>query len=71
MTLTHELVHLSYFTANERFTCFKAFQILYESGNNYFKNIALAYANNDFKGITSLEYSCAGYIEDYLKSKVK
>ncbi len=67
ITLTHELVHLTYFTANERYTSFKTFQILYESKNEYFKNVALAYANLDFSGNTTKEYSCAGYIEEYLK----
>lgn len=66
LTLTHELVHITYFTSNERFTSFKAFQILYESENEYFKNIALAYANLDFNGLMPKEYSCAGYIEEYL-----
>ena len=66
MTLTHELVHITYFTANERFTSFKAFQILYESGNEYFKNVALSYADIDLKGLMGKEYSCAGYIERYL-----
>lgn len=67
ITLTHELVHINYFTVNERFTTFKAFQILYESGNEYLKNVALAYADSDIKGHMPYEYSCGGYIEDYLK----
>lgn len=71
MTLTHELVHLKFFTSNERFTSFKAFQILFESGNEYFKNVALAYANKDFNGLVEYEYSCAGYIEQYLNNNIK
>lgn len=67
ITLTHELVHINFFTVNERFTTFKTFQILYESGNEYFKNVALAYADSDIKGYMPFEYSCGGYIEDYLK----
>lgn len=66
ITLIHELVHLTHFTVNERYTSFKTFQILYESKNEYFKNVALAYANLDFNGKTTKEYSCAGYIEEYL-----
>lgn len=69
LTLTHELVHISHFTVNERYTNFKMFQILYESENEYFKNVALAYANSDVQGRVIYEYSCGGYIEEYLRGK--
>ena len=69
LTLTHELVHISHFTTNERYTNFKMFQILYESGNDYFRNVALAYADADVKGRVLYEYSCGGYIEEYLRGK--
>lgn len=71
LTLTHELVHITYFTANERFTTFKAFQILYESGNEYFKNVALAYANLQFNHCVPYVYDCSGYIEDYLHKELE
>lgn len=66
LALTHELVHLKYFTANERFTSFKTFQTLYESNNDYFMAVALAYANHVFSGKEPYEYDCGGYIEEYL-----
>ena len=69
LTLAHELCHLRYFTANERYTNFKMFQTLYESGNEYFKTVALAHADLDFRGLVTYEYSCAGYIEEYLRGK--
>lgn len=69
LALTHELVHIIYMTGNERFCNFKAFVILYESDNNYFKNIALAYADLEKKGEVIYEYSCIGYIEEYLRGK--
>lgn len=69
LTLTHEIIHLQYNTANERFCNFQAFIILYESEDDYFHNIALAYAELERKGEVIYEYSCIGYIEEYLRSK--
>lgn len=69
-TLTHELVHLNYFTANERFVNFQTFIILYESDFEYFRQIALEYANLEFSGKVEYEYSCAGYVEEYLKARM-
>lgn len=61
--LTHELVHLTEFTYSERYTNLTAFYTLYNSENEYFKNIALYFANLDLRGIFSEEYSFVGYIE--------
>lgn len=47
--LTHELVHLEYFTYCERFCNLQAYKILFDSKNNYFKNVALYFADNDNK----------------------
>lgn len=68
-TLTHEITHLKYYTVNERFTNYYAWLILYESGIDYFKQVALAIADQDFRGLTYYDYSCAGYIEEYLRGK--
>lgn len=68
-TLTHEITHLKYYTVDERFTNYYAWLILYESGIDYFKQVALAIADQDFRGLTYYEYSCAGYIEEYLRGK--
>lgn len=67
LTLAHELTHISKFTANERYCNFNAWKTLYESNDNYLKNVALRYADLDFKGLVNHQYSCAGYIEEYLQ----
>lgn len=41
MTLAHELVHAVYYTGNERFANLKAFELLYNSGNDYLRYCAL------------------------------
>lgn len=69
LAFTHEMVHLTHVTACERYCNFTAFKMLYESGNDYFKNVALAYADNDFRGYVEYNYSCSGYIEEYLQEK--
>lgn len=46
-SLTHELVHLKYFTYCERFCNLQAYKILFDSNNIYFKNVALYFADND------------------------
>lgn len=66
-SFTHELIHLKYFTGNERFVNYNTWLILYECDNFYLNNVAKCYADLDFKGNISYDYSCAGYIEDYLK----
>lgn len=60
--LSHELVHLTYFTLSERFCNLTAFNILYNSNNEYFVNIALYFANVDLHGGFSEEYSFIGYL---------
>lgn len=66
LTLTHELVHLTYFTCNERWVSFMTFKTLYESEDGYFKQIALAYADAQVNHRYPYEYDCGGYIEEYL-----
>lgn len=65
-TLTHELVHLNYKIKAERKTNLITWELLYFSNIEYFRNIALAYANSDAKGEVPYEYSILGYIEHYL-----
>ena len=60
--LSHELVHLTYFTHSERFCNLTAYNILYNSNNEYFVNIALYFANVDLHGGFSEEYSFIGYL---------
>ena len=67
-TLTHELVHLIYFCGNERYANFKTFKILYESGNEFFKNCALQNADYYCREYGSQEYNYAGYAQAYLQN---
>lgn len=60
--LSHELVHLRYFTYSERFCNLTAYDILYNSNNEYFVNIALYFAYIDLHGGFSEEYSFIGYL---------
>ena len=61
--LAHELVHLTEFCYNERYVNLTTFNKLYSSGNDYFKNVALYFADLDLRGAFSQEYSFVGYIE--------
>lgn len=65
----HEYLHLKLFTACERYINFQAFKLLYESGNENYKQVALRYANQDMNGCISYDYSCWGQIYDYLKGE--
>ena len=64
-TLTHELIHITHYTRNERYVSFMTFKTLYESENDYFKNIALYYAWLQFEAGFPYEYDCTGYIKEY------
>lgn len=61
--LAHELVHLTEFCYSERYVNLTTFNKLYSSGNEYFKNIALYFADLDLRGAFPQKYSFAGYIE--------
>ena len=67
--LTHELTHLKYKALNERFVNYNAFKALFESDNEYFKNIALMFADNDLKGYFPKEYSFVGHINKVILEK--
>lgn len=66
---THEYLHLKLFTACERYINFQAFKLLYESGNETYKQVALQYASQDMRGYISYDYSCWGQIYEYLKGE--
>lgn len=63
--LAHELTHLKYYTANECFTEYTAIITLYESGNEYFKNVALWRANATIQSHLQDEYDCGYYLLEY------
>jgi len=64
-TYTHEILHKKLYSANERFVEFETFKFLYESGNEYFQDIALWRASIMWKN--DKEYDCTYYIVQYLK----
>ena len=66
--LAHELTHLKYYTGNECFTEYKAIITLYESGNEYFKNVALCQANATMLNNLQDEYDCGYYLVEYFKN---
>lgn len=63
-TFTHEVLHKKLYSANERFVEFETFKVLYESGNQYFQDVALWRASIMWKG--DKEYDCTWYILEYL-----
>lgn len=64
-TLAHELVHLTEST-NERWANYRAFVMLYESGDEYFRNVAKFGAWLELAGFYSKEYQFVGHVEAYL-----
>lgn len=65
LTLAHEFVHLTQFTASERYCNLIAFKKLYNTEK--YRDIAVRYAIKDRDGGVSTDYSCWEYIYDYLQ----
>lgn len=65
--LAHELVHLTEFTASERYCHLKAFEKLTNSGNEYFVYVAKWWFNTDVCGLIDKDYSFASYAQNLLK----
>lgn len=63
---THELVHLTECVANEIYTQFRAWQILYESGNEQFKAVAMRHLYRDMIGCDKQNYTYWHYAKEYL-----
>lgn len=68
-TYTHELIHLTENVSNERYTNYKTFIKLYESGDKQFKAVAERYLYWDLSGTYAKEYTCGYYIVQYLEHK--
>lgn len=66
---THELIHLLEFVGNERYTNYKTFVTLYESGDKQLMALAERYAYFDMQNKIHLDYSCWYYIKEYLLEK--
>ena len=68
-TYAHEIIHVKYQVANERFVQFKTITTLYESEDNFLKYVAINYANDILKGNYTKEYDCGYYLLEYFKNK--
>ena len=68
--LAHEFTHLKYYTVNECFTEYKALEILYNSDDIYFKNIAIWYGSNIIKNNEMNEYDCGYYLIELLHNEL-
>lgn len=62
-TMCHELIHLKYDTANERFTQYQTFITLY---NSEFRQVALNIIYYMENGYYCYDYDCYSQIVDYL-----
>ena len=69
-TLTHELIHIKYFSADERFVDYMTFRTLYESNNEYLHNMGVIYGIMVVEDYIKPEYSCKGQLVNYLKEKI-
>ena len=67
-TYAHETMHAIHFCLDECKTQYLTFVFLYESGINYFKQIALYQASNMIYNVHK-EYDATYYIAKYLKDK--
>ena len=64
----HETIHATRFCLDERKTQYLTFVLLYESENEYFKQVALNQASNMINNIYK-EYDATYYIAEYLNNK--
>lgn len=62
----HELLHLKYYTLNERFTTYQTFVTLY---NSEFKQVALNMIHDMQYGEYLYEYECYAQIVEYLEKQ--
>ena len=65
--LVHELVHIKYYTTNERFTEFTAFRLMYESENEIIHNAGIYYVERAL--FHTNEYDISWYVVDYFQKK--
>ena len=66
ITYAHELTHVKYQTADETFTAYKTFEVLYESGDEELKYHATKYASAVIAGAYEYtDYDCGYYMLKY------
>ena len=66
IVLTHEIMHLKYFTGDERYTTYKTFKELYESDNPVLKEMGLYQAWLIITRFYPEEYYCGDQIYNQL-----
>lgn len=64
---THEIMHKVKFSSIERYVQFETFKTLYESGDEWYKNVALWQANLMRRGY--IDYDCTWYVVQYLEGE--
>lgn len=69
ITLTHEFIHLKYFVANETFTHFMTFKLLWESDNEYLHYLGAKLGKDILNHYYPGPYNCIGNIVEYFKIK--
>ena len=69
--LTHESLHLKYFSSNEKWVEYMTFVTLYESDISYFKYVALDNAIDILNGTRYSQYDCSLNILKYFEDKGK
>ena len=67
-TYAHESVHANFLCLDERKTQYLTFKLLYESGNEFFKQVALKQASMMIN-LSDKQYDATYYIAEYLKNK--
>lgn len=67
--LTHELIHLTEWVGNERYTQYRTFVRLYESNVPELHESGIRFALTEYYSDNGGEYDCWYYINEYLKEK--
>lgn len=70
-TLSHELCHIKYYSANETYVEFMAFKELYESGDEYLHFVGeyMIALHCEYRALAKTEYDIGYYILKYLEEK--
>lgn len=69
IVLTHELMHIKYFTADERYVNFMTFKNLYESNNDTLVELGKQQMKLVLEGFYPERYNCSDDIYNYFKNK--
>ena len=67
--LAHEKTHITAFSANEQYVCFKSFEMLYTSSDPFLKQVGVEYGLYQLADVYYNEYDVKGQIINYLLNK--